>query len=287
MFRCDRNRIPGSCSFLNQTTDTYCGNCATVCKKVDPLKPVCVSGTCGCIPSLGCDNSTLYCEPNTEKKCLACPSGKANCLASVLDAGVPNDCEVTLATDANNCGSCGNQCNINGATGHVCSEGKCTCGTTGSICPWDKPFCESGVCVACNDAISDSLCRKETVNDTSAYCNVPSKQCASCPSGFADCTDKNTTGGTDTGTSDTDCETNLVQTGVSNNCKMIKFRFLVRQRRQELTIAPDVLLGGACGAQCGTSNHKAQSCCSGVCKFNSVELLSRQSLTNSFSFRNR
>jgi len=124
---------------------TNCGTCGTVCRGATNATPSCSRGACGltCTAGFGdCDgNATNGCEastlsnvmncgacgvacvagPNAAVACVggrcrsACNGGFADC-----DGNPGNGCEVNVATDRRNCGSCGNAC-----ASLVCSGGAC------------------------------------------------------------------------------------------------------------------------------------------------------------------
>jgi hypothetical protein len=126
-----------------------CGSCGRTCSTPNGMA-TCVNGTCG-----GC----------------GCNAGFADC-----DHNCANGCEVNLETDANNCGACGNVCNLPNATAAcvngVCAIAACSpgyqdcdakaadgcevdvstdpnaCGSCGRVCfvPHGVPTCVAGVC---------------------------------------------------------------------------------------------------------------------------------------------
>ncbi len=93
-----------------QETDVDCGG---------PNCTACSDGQ-ACVSSSDCS------EFNCSQK-LCCAAGMANCNGSSFDG-----CEVTLASDPSNCGSCGH------------------------LCPQNTPQCSNGVCVAAQTQFSDS-----------------------------------------------------------------------------------------------------------------------------------
>ncbi len=162
----------GSC--VDTTTDANnCGGCGTVCPAVSNGTAGCLNGTCGVgscnagfadcdlSPANGCEtnissnvfdcgscghvcslpNATAGCTSGT---CIvaSCNPGFANC-----DANSANGCEVSLNTDANNCGSCGNQCVATSqstcGTSGTCSAGACQLWSNGTICA--AQFCNGNV----------------------------------------------------------------------------------------------------------------------------------------------
>jgi hypothetical protein len=149
---CDANQADCETDLTDTVAD--CGFCNNVCTAANGTAS-CTSSTCGIA---------------------SCSSGFANC-----DANVVNGCEVALASNLANCGSCGMACaNAHGSTrcmggscAPVCSSGWGTCdgnsrngcetalntvtncGNCGNVCPnamaGATAVCNSGVCgYTCN-----------------------------------------------------------------------------------------------------------------------------------------
>lgn len=93
---CDTN--PSDCE-TDLTQVTSCGSCTTVC---NPNHGVVL-----------CDAVTLKCVVNAEAG--GCTTGYGDCNTDGRDG-----CEVTFATDPNNCGRCGRSCG-----GATCTSGSC------------------------------------------------------------------------------------------------------------------------------------------------------------------
>ena len=91
---CDK-ALANGCE-INVSTDlNHCGGCGKPCAKLANATGACAAGTCG----LG-----------------TCSANFADC-----DKVMATGCEINTATDAKNCGMCGNVC----AAGFVCSAAKC------------------------------------------------------------------------------------------------------------------------------------------------------------------
>jgi hypothetical protein len=137
-----------------------CGLCALACPPIAHAKPGCSSFTCGldscdagyadCFGGVadGCETSLLtdpdHCGsctapcatvPNATRACAAgsCAIGACNFGFDDCDKTVADGCETRLATDANNCGTCGNVCpnpphGVAGCTGSACGLGACNAG---------------------------------------------------------------------------------------------------------------------------------------------------------------
>ncbi|MDX2021520.1 MAG: MopE-related protein [Deltaproteobacteria bacterium] len=112
---------------INKATDPRnCGGCGTICSYANAVG-VCSNSQC----SLGGCNANFYdIDGNATTGCeyFCVNSGAETC------DGVDNDCDgmtdegFTVATDANNCGQCGRQCQFANA-GAMCSNGQCAMGT--------------------------------------------------------------------------------------------------------------------------------------------------------------
>ena len=121
-----------------QTDPANCGACGRACPTTPGGAPMCAAGACRVVCSMGFDN---------------------------CDGNPTNGCEAAVATDARNCGACGNAC-----PGTVpCTAGACACatgstrcgdacvdvqtdarhcGACGRACPTTAAFCMAGSCVA-------------------------------------------------------------------------------------------------------------------------------------------
>ncbi len=187
----------------NVNTDAAnCGSCGTKCGSVNGSAG-CVKGNCILLCSSGwgdCDGNTQNgCETNLNtalSHCGACSTactlahvnsaqcnagkcayGSCAALYGDCDGNTANGCETTLASDPNNCGSCGKKC----IGGSVCKLGACgssctgglvncggtcvdlnsnatNCGSCGTVCTAPangSPACASGSCgFSCNTSYS-------------------------------------------------------------------------------------------------------------------------------------
>ena len=109
---CD-GQLANGCEIRTATDGKNCGACGVVC----PQGLVCTNGGCTC-PQCNIPNARSICVNNV---CTldACVQGYADC-----DKSAVNGCEIDLQTDAANCGSCGTACGV------------------------QAPFCLAGVCSA-------------------------------------------------------------------------------------------------------------------------------------------
>ena len=114
---CNNNGVDG-CETQTGTDAKNCGACGNVC----PNGLVCQNGGCTC-PQCNIPNAKSTCVNNM---CVldSCLPGYADC-----DKNAGNGCEVYLAGDAKNCGSCGN------------------------VCPMNMPFCSMSMCTLINNKV--------------------------------------------------------------------------------------------------------------------------------------
>jgi hypothetical protein len=245
---CDGSAANG-CEANPSSDPQNCGACGNVC--VTPhANPLCEDGECnagscepnwencdgmganGCEANLlndpqncgACDNACSQFESCQNGQCVIdCPDGTGDC-----DGDPGNGCETQLNT-AENCGFCGDACDLANAAA-TCTAGACviqSCDAGFDDCDgMDANGCEADLqnsamtCGACNNACPDG------VNGTTV-CN--NGQCAlNCNSGFGDC-DSNVQNGCETDTS-----------GSLTHC-------------------------GACGQACSPANG-AGACVAGVCE---------------------
>lgn len=101
---CDKI-VSNGCETNTSTTVSHCGGCGKACAALANATGACVGGAC----ALG-----------------TCKANFADC-----DKSMANGCEVSTATDVNNCGMCGKVC----AANEVCAGGVCAsnCRTVGGV----------------------------------------------------------------------------------------------------------------------------------------------------------
>jgi len=201
------------------------GTCATavVCPTTGGNNRVCNGGICGfdsCTAPLATCSTGGTCGTNLSNdvnNCGACSTkcsfnnAAASCVSSVCTMGLctanygdcdknpANGCESSLKTDLNNCGTCGNKCNLANATA-VCTNGGCaiaSCNAGYYDCDGvASNGCEVNLktdiknCNACNTACSAA---NGTASCTNGACGI------TCNAGFDNC-DGNVANG---------CEVNL------------------------------------------------------------------------------
>ncbi|WP_437774529.1 hypothetical protein [Sorangium sp. So ce1097] len=239
----------------------HCGGCGIECVPEAGGRPWCRNGVCG---------ETI------------CPAGRGDC------NGDPEDgCEVNLAADAQNCGTCGSLCTVANGTG------KCT--ATG--CAIDR--CDAGF--ADCDGSYDNGC--ETSTDTSlSHCGGCGETCTiaggtpkceggdckvrTCDSGRGDC-DGNPDNGCETNVNSNqthcgacaaaggvNCNTiyaNATATCQSGACSFVGCQAGYGNCNSSLTdgceanIRTDEAHCGACGTQCNTIHTTSNLCIDGAC----------------------
>lgn len=140
---CDSNPADCETSLTNNVSD--CGFCNNACSAPNGT-PRCTNGTCG----IG-----------------SCNAGRADCNASVADG-----CEVTLATNLANCGSCGAAC-TNGHGSTSCTGGACvpTCSSGWGSCDSNaRNGCETALTSLTNCGGCGNVC-PNSMAGASAVCN--------------------------------------------------------------------------------------------------------------------
>jgi hypothetical protein len=132
-----------------------------------------------------------------------CGLGWANC-----NGQLPDGCEVQVAIDVNNCGSCGTTCAISHATAG-CASGACTvaaCDANYADCDgiaWNG--CEVHVTV---DGMNCGTCGHVCPTPTHASfpsCSLGSCGIGACSAGYADCNNNPADGCETSITTDTNC----------------------------------------------------------------------------------
>ncbi len=261
------------------------------CRSGSCLNNVCAGGVSGDLgvadASIGCVNNqqcnglphaTGVCGADGHCAISNCDSGFADC-----DKAVVNGCEVSLATDVANCGSCGNACGtvVNGTA--VCKAGVCAIGA----CNTGFANCDGLFASGCKTAVTGDVdncgacARVCTAPNGKPACMGGTCSIASCATGFADC-DGNAANG---------CETSL--TGDPMNCGGCGHACMtpanamalcqnstcsVGQRQSghahctmnpadgcETNIVMDALNCGHCGNVCPTPANATAGCSTGMC----------------------
>ncbi|MFZ5439317.1 MAG: MopE-related protein [Myxococcota bacterium] len=150
------------CEVNTNTSTTNCGGCGVLCAPANS-SPVCTGGACGigaCLP--GYVNLNGNVADGCEYACTVSNGGVESC------DGVDNNCNgtidegFTLATDVNNCGTCGRVCSGANVSVPRCTAGTCTvqqCATGFSDCDGNfnngcevNIFTSLGNCGACGVA---------------------------------------------------------------------------------------------------------------------------------------
>ena len=192
-----------------ETNPASCGACDAPCGSPEEATATCSGAKCG----------------------LSCVAGYADC-----DHLFSNGCEVSLATDANNCGACGVACLFPNAAG-VCVDGKCGLGA-----------CQVGFGNCDNDATNG--CEANLASDP-ANCTACGMACSPPANVVATCT-AGTCGGDQCATGYADCNMNL-----ADGC--------------EVDISTDPANCGACAMACGALAHATTGCSNGACSIASCD----------------
>jgi len=162
---CDGQSTPG-CEVRADSDSSHCGDCDTDCSALDPSKQwLCSSGQCQ----------------------LLCPAGEGDCNLSPTDG-----CETQLATDTNNCGTCGRPCSAAHGYGQTCNQETCS---TSCYAPWGD--CKHPAAPAPDDGCETDLdsdsancggCGQACSTSNSATQNCSYGTCVhTCQPGWSDC----------------------------------------------------------------------------------------------------
>jgi hypothetical protein len=179
-----------------------CGACAQVCGNNGACHQGVCDGACGaegkacCVTDMGysCNNG-LTCDNGTcqqPKQCGQCNLANATsacvngvCMISSCDQGFADcngiyadGCEVSLYTDANNCGACGQAC----GNGGQCAKGQCMNANMCGNCNLQnaQSGCVNNVCViqSCNQGFAD--CDQNYVNGCEVSLYTDANNCGAC-----------------------------------------------------------------------------------------------------------
>ena len=209
----DCNGDPADGCEVDLTGDKeHCSTCDNNCLTAKGPGWICSSGVCEVNP--------------------CCPDGNPACVTKQdCDGNKQNGCEVDLATDANNCKSCGNVCALPHAQSS-CSQAACVV----TVCVGGWANCDKNDVNGCEINVSDGdkgncgACGK-TCNETNAGATCHSGSCLpACFPGFGDC-DSNPDNG---------CETDLKSNALHCN---------------------------GCGKACNPQNAQAALCDNGACSY--------------------
>lgn len=249
-------------------TGVDCGGDCDPCPEDEPcvVGKDCISGEC-----------------NDEICGTECNDGFANC-----DKKNDNACEVNTRTDVDNCGFCGNACDLPHATAE-CSAGECrivtdgceagyqdcnglpedgcevdlktnklNCGACNKICTDinGDPSCDDGVCkIACNDGFDD--CDDKIENGCEVNLNTSSKNCNECGKKC------DAAGGYSAYCKDGVCGQTLCPAG-KGDCNG------ETPDGCETTLTNDVMNCGGCGIECVAANANVE-CVAGKCQIASCK----------------
>ena len=231
-----------------------CGTCGNVCPTRPNSNVVCTSGLCGFV----------------------CISGFANCNNIATDG-----CEISLLSDVNNCGICGNVCPNPPNASSVCVAGTCSiicnsgfancngnnadgcevnlnislanCGSCGNACalPNANSACVAGACSIVSCITGFKNCDGITANGCETNINFTVNNCGNC--GVV-CTAPNATMQCSNGI----CFIATCNTGFAN-CNG------VTSDGCEVNILSNVNNCSSCGLVCPTRPNSTSNCVSGTC----------------------
>ncbi len=235
---CNQNSADGCEVAINADT-ANCGACGRHCTLPNAV-PACVQGTCaiaacdagyadcnhnavladGCEVNLSADVTNcgacgnLCVVPNATPICSAgaCAVGSCNAGYADCDQDAGNGCEVSTASDTNNCGSCGNVCPFGANSTPTCNTGTCgiacaagfadcdgnptngcevstasdvgNCGACGAACQ-NHDTCQAGACssAVCEPGYND--CNQNPNDGCEANLSSDADNCGACGSGCA------------------------------------------------------------------------------------------------------
>jgi hypothetical protein len=218
-------------ALVDPRTDVLnCGGCGKACPTIAHAADACVDGVCvtQCSQGYGDCDGTLAngCEADlqsnsgncgfcarvcgsdstcTQGACLPkstpCSAGFDDC-----DANPTTGCETNLATDANNCGACGNKCSLPNAT-PACTANACTiaaCNAGYADCDGDPANgCEVSINTSAHCGVCTLSCNFPNASST---CSNGACTLVTCNAGWGNC-DGNSANGceADLSTSNSNC----------------------------------------------------------------------------------
>jgi hypothetical protein len=193
---CNANKRLDGCETDTATSVSSCGSCGAACSTSN-IQATCTAGVC---------TGT-------------CVSGFTDCNNNRRSDG----CEVSTATDANNCGSCGAVCSSNHVPAPACSGGGCVgaCANGFGDCNANRRTDGCEVSLA-NDVNNCGACGLScSTSNITRVCSSSSCQAGVCNAGFADCNNNKQLDGCEvnTNTSAGNCGTcGHVCGGATPNC---------------------------------------------------------------------
>jgi hypothetical protein len=158
---------PRTCAQLGASCGVVADGCAATdcggCAGVDTCGGAGVVNHCGC--SCSRDHATTHCLAG---QCTidACETGWSDC-----DSSSASGCESAPASDANNCGACGNACPSAPFTVATCAASAC-----GMVCAGGYTDCDATMTNGCETAGACPSCGDGTCNGTET-CETCPKDC--------------------------------------------------------------------------------------------------------------
>jgi len=251
---CNNNPADG-CEVQLDSDPNHCGACGNACHYGHAVG-VCVDGAC----QMG-----------------DCNTGWENC-----DGDEANGCEVSVATDPNNCGACDNACDLPNVHIHGCQQSVCTI----SECDEGWGDCDGLASTGCEHDVSADVdnCGRcgHACNFQNGSGDCQQGECvvASCDGGFADCDGDGSNGCEvnlqddvmNCGTCDNACDfPNAQATCDAGTCQMGSCLTGYQDCNGdegdgcEVDTASDPLNCGGCGTVCDLPNVGTNSCSAGMC----------------------
>ncbi|MFO0602792.1 MAG: MXAN_6577-like cysteine-rich protein [Polyangiales bacterium] len=239
--------------------------CGGTCRAVGASCTSAGTSTCVTTGTTVCAGAGTACNatPRTSGSCAAPSGGACGASGTCACAGsTPDECGgacTSTATDAANCGRCGNAC----PTGQVCSGGACTI-----TCPTGRTLCAGTCRDLANDTGNCGACGSTCPMPPNTTATCSAGRCAGgCSAGFGEC-DGNFSNG---------CETNTATSAAhcgrcGNACPM--GQVCAAGACTPACTAGQTLCGGACVdtatnashcGMCGNACPSGQVCTAGAC----------------------
>ncbi len=258
---CNGNKLGDGCEISTATDANNCGGCGAVCSNSNMATRTCGGGACNG----------------------ACAAGFTDCNNNKLADG----CEISTASDANNCGGCGTVCSNNNMATRTCGAGACNgaCAAGFADCNNNKQSDGCEIQTAGTDANNCGGCGTVCSNNHMATRTCGAGACnGACAAGFADCnnnkqsdgceiqtagTDANNCGGCGTVCSNNHMATRTCGAGACNGACAAGFADCNNNKQSDgceidITTTSNC---GTCGNACVAPAHASAKCAGGACGF--------------------